>query len=74
MSLKRECDRCHHLTGVDSLNGREMRMVHIDRGATASSNGGTTILTNDHDLCKLCLIELDEWLKTAPVREPAPAA
>jgi uncharacterized protein (DUF488 family) len=66
MALKRECDRCHHLTLVDSLSDREMRVVHIERGATASSSGGATQRTTDYDLCKQCLIELDGWLKHAP--------
>lgn len=63
MSLKRECDRCHHLTGVDSLNARDMRIVEVQRGGTTSP---------EYDLCRLCLIELDEWMKHAPTRTTDP--
>lgn len=78
MSLKRECDRCLHLTNADSLNANEMRVVHIERGATASSNGGTSMVTVDYDLCKQCVIELQVWMthtasnETRPLSEAQP--
>lgn len=63
--MKRECDRCHHLTLVGSLNEREMRLVHVERGATASTNGGATILTTDYDLCATCLAALADWVENS---------
>lgn len=64
MSLKRECDRCHHLTPVDSLNGREFRVVQISNGGTASTSGGSTPLYKSYDLCKTCSVSLELWLET----------
>lgn len=77
MSLKRECDRCLHLTNADSLNANEMRVVHIERGATASSNGGSSLLTRDYDLCKQCVLELEAWMnntKLAGLMRPVSSA
>lgn len=66
MSLKRECDRCHHLTPVDSLNGRDFREVQIGRGSVVSSSGGTTPIYKGYDLCKDCVLALERWLAVIP--------
>lgn len=61
MSLKRECDRCHHLALVDSLNGKEFRVIQIVHRST------TTIISNKtYDLCGDCVLSLGKWLETEP--------
>jgi hypothetical protein len=67
MSLIRECDRCKHRTPVESLNGRDFRGVSIERGATASSSGGGCPIIQRYDLCRNCLVALDEWVKMPDV-------
>jgi hypothetical protein len=67
MSLKRECDRCHDLALVDSISGREYRLVQISQGGTASTNGGATTLFKTFDVCRGCAEALSVWLKRSPV-------
>lgn len=65
MSVKRECDRCGHITPIDSLNGREFRQVHVQRGPQSSNTSDA----NATDLCANCVRQLERWLKTSPATE-----
>jgi hypothetical protein len=74
MSLKRECDRCHHLTPVDSVSGCQFRVVQISRGVTASTSGGATTIYKLYDLCENCVLSLEHWLETHQVEKKGTTA